>query len=146
MNKKNLIFCAIILIVGIYWLVFGGSGQVVTVTILHLNDSESQLIHAGKGIEDFGGAARCVTVVKSLRSAAATDVVLTLSSGDNFLAGPEFEQPVFNHLRDIKRIASRINDIAGRIRSQFNQIPAQKTVLLLIRFPDKILNLAVYFF
>ena len=91
MNKKILIFCAIILIVGIYWVVFDGSGQVVTLTILHLNDSESQLLHAGKGIEDFGGAARGVTVVKNLRSAAATDVVLTLSSGDNFLAGPEFK-------------------------------------------------------
>lgn len=91
MNKKILISCAIILIVAIYWVVFDGSGQVVTVTILHLNDSESQLLHAGKGIEDFGGAAHSVTVVKNLRSAAATDVVLTVSSGDNFLAGPEFK-------------------------------------------------------
>ena len=91
MNKKILISCAIILIVAIYWVVFDGSGQVVTLTILHLNDSESQLLHAGKGIEDFGGAARSVAVVKNLRSAAATDVVLTVSSGDNFLAGPEFK-------------------------------------------------------
>ena len=91
MNKKNLISCVFILIVGIYWVVFDGSGQVVTLTILHLNDNESQLLHAGNGIEDFGGAARVVTVVKNLRSAAETDVVLTLSSGDNFLAGPEFK-------------------------------------------------------
>ncbi|MGD9173467.1 MAG: 5'-nucleotidase C-terminal domain-containing protein [Desulfobacterales bacterium] len=91
MNKKILIPCAIILIVGIYWFLFDGSGQGVTLTILHLNDGESQLLHAGKGIEDFGGAARSVTVVKNLRSAATTDVVLTLSSGDNFLAGPEFK-------------------------------------------------------
>jgi len=91
MNKKILISCAFILIVGIYWVVFDGAGQVVTLTILHLNDNESQLLHAGKGIEDFGGAARVVTVVKNLRAATATDVVLTLSSGDNFLAGPEFK-------------------------------------------------------
>ena len=91
MNKKILISCAFILIVGIYWVVFDGAGQVVTLTILHLNDNESQLLHAGNGIEDFGGAARAVTVVKNLRSAAETDVVLTLSSGDNFLAGPEFK-------------------------------------------------------
>ncbi|MGD1970935.1 MAG: bifunctional metallophosphatase/5'-nucleotidase [Desulfobacterales bacterium] len=91
MNKKILICCAIILIVGVSWLMFDGSGQVVTLTIIHLNDSESQLLHAGKGIEDFGGAARSVALVKNLRSAAATDVVLTLSSGDNFLAGPEFK-------------------------------------------------------
>ena len=91
MNKKILISFAIILTFGIYLLVFDGSGQLVTLTILHLNDNESQLLHAGNGIEDFGGAARVVTVVKNLRSAATTDVVLTLSSGDNFLAGPEFK-------------------------------------------------------
>jgi 5'-nucleotidase/UDP-sugar diphosphatase len=91
MNKKILISFAIILTFGIYLLVFDGSGQVVTLTILHLNDNESQLLHAGNGIEDFGGAARIVTVVKNLRSAAATDVILTLSSGDNFLNGPEFK-------------------------------------------------------
>ena len=91
MNKKIFICCALILVVGIYLLVFDGSGQVVTLTILHLNDNESQLLHAGKGAEEFGGAARLVTVVKSLRSAATTDVVLTLSSGDNFLTGPEFK-------------------------------------------------------
>ena len=91
MNKKILVSIAIILIFGIYLLVFDGSGQLVTLTLLHLNDNESQLLHAGNGIEDFGGAARVVTVVKNLRSAATTDVVLTLSSGDNFLAGPEFK-------------------------------------------------------
>ena len=72
-------------------MVFQGSGKIVTLTILHLNDNESQILHAGSGSEDFGGAARVVTVVKNLRSTATTDVVLTLSSGDNFLAGPEFK-------------------------------------------------------
>ena len=37
MNKKNLISCVFILIVGIYWVVFDSAGQVVTLTILHLN-------------------------------------------------------------------------------------------------------------
>ena len=98
MNKKFLIICSLVLIFGIYMLLLDESGQVVTLTILHLNDNESQLLHAGKGIEDFGGAARVVTVVKNLRSAATTDVILTLSSGDNFLAGPEFKASlaVFN--------------------------------------------------
>ena len=91
MKKKFLIAGAIILIIGIYWVVFQSSGQVVTLTVLHLNDGESKLLHAGKGIEDFGGAARSVTVVKNLRSAAASDAVLTISSGDNFLSGPEFK-------------------------------------------------------
>ncbi len=66
-------------------------------TILHNNDAESQLIHAGTGLEDFGGAARFVSLHDQLRSAAdmpdddeRSYAVLTLSSGDNFLAGPEF--------------------------------------------------------
>jgi 2',3'-cyclic-nucleotide 2'-phosphodiesterase (5'-nucleotidase family) len=65
-------------------------------TILHNNDGESQLIDAGTGaLEDFGGVARFASVVKGLRMEAsslpgAKKGVLMLSSGDNFLAGPEF--------------------------------------------------------
>ncbi len=61
-------------------------------TILHNNDAESQLLNAGSGIEDFGGAARFVSKVNQLRLKAwlRGDKVLMLSSGDNFLAGPEF--------------------------------------------------------
>ena len=91
MNNKILISCVLISIFGILWVLFDGSGQEITVTILHLNDNESKLLHAGSGMEDFGGAARTVTVVKNLRLTSPTDVVLTLSSGDNFLAGPEFK-------------------------------------------------------
>jgi len=60
--------------------------------ILHNNDGESQLLNAGRGLEDFGGAARFVTLVKQQRDQASAQgcVVLTLSSGDNFLPGPEF--------------------------------------------------------
>ena len=91
MNKKILISCSLFLVFGFSLLASGGSGPTVTLTILHLNDSESQLIHAGNGMEDFGGAARVVTIVKNLRSAAKMDVVLTVSAGDNFLIGPEFK-------------------------------------------------------
>ncbi len=56
-------------------------------TILHNNDGESQLISAS-GEPDFGGVARFKTLVDA-EKAAATNVVL-ISSGDNFLAGPEF--------------------------------------------------------
>ena len=61
-------------------------------TILHNNDAESQLLHAGSGREDFGGAARFVSLVRQTRASAEAKgcAVLTLSSGDNFLAGPEF--------------------------------------------------------
>ena len=72
-------------------------------TVLHNNDGESHLINAGKGLEDFGGAARFATLVQSLKYQATQSPltilqrpcsskrgVVMLSSGDNFLAGPEF--------------------------------------------------------
>ena len=36
-------------------------------TILHNNDGESQVINAGGGLEDFGGAAAFRTVVENLK-------------------------------------------------------------------------------
>jgi alkaline phosphatase len=66
-------------------------------TIVHNNDGESQLVNAGGNLQDFGGVARFKTLVDNLRSEARSDNnqfdsdgILTLSSGDNFLAGPEF--------------------------------------------------------
>ena len=68
-------------------------------TILHNNDGESQVIDAGSGLEDFGGAARFKTLVDDLEKDAvngpwvqrgAKRGVVMISSGDNFLAGPEF--------------------------------------------------------
>jgi 5'-nucleotidase len=68
-------------------------------TILHNNDGESQVINAGGGLEDFGGAAAFRTVVENLKWEAthgpwprrgAKRGVVMLSSGDNFIAGPEF--------------------------------------------------------
>jgi len=58
------------------------------ITVLHNNDGESQLVNAGGDLEDYGGAARFNTLV-DMRKAAYTNVVM-ISSGDNFLAGPEF--------------------------------------------------------
>ena len=61
-----------------------------TLTVLHNNDGESQLISA-PGQPDFGGVARFKTLMDDLRADAdAAGGVVTLSSGDNFLAGPEF--------------------------------------------------------
>jgi 5'-nucleotidase len=73
----------------------------IWLTILHNNDGESQLINRGSGLEDFGGVARFKTLVDELRADGlsyshfpynipAKKGVLMLSSGDNFLAGPEF--------------------------------------------------------
>lgn len=72
---------------------------VYTLTVLHNNDGESQVVNAGGDITDFGGAARFKTVVDDLRGAvtpSATEGVLMLSSGDNFLAGPEFNAGLLN--------------------------------------------------
>ncbi|MGH7559356.1 MAG: bifunctional metallophosphatase/5'-nucleotidase [Gemmatimonadota bacterium] len=74
-------------------------------TLLHNNDGESQLIDAGTGREDFGGLARFATLVDELRetgdeapanrgrltaSQEVPAVSILVSSGDNYLAGPEF--------------------------------------------------------
>lgn len=68
-------------------------------TVLHNNDGESDLINLGGGLEDFGGVARFKTLVDRLKWEAvhgkppthpAAQSVIMVSSGDNFLAGPEF--------------------------------------------------------
>jgi 2',3'-cyclic-nucleotide 2'-phosphodiesterase (5'-nucleotidase family) len=76
-------------------------------TLLHANDPESQLVHAGSLQDDaasapltgfggadgqfinFGGAARFVSKLRELRSDSEADGVLVLSAGDNFLPGLE---------------------------------------------------------
>lgn len=62
--------------------------QTYELTIFHCNDSESQLIDLGSGLEDFGGAARFVTKINELRSLVGNSI--TVSSGDNTIPGPEF--------------------------------------------------------
>ncbi|MEO1351839.1 MAG: bifunctional metallophosphatase/5'-nucleotidase [Cyanobacteria bacterium J06635_15] len=61
-----------------------------TLTLLHNNDGESQLTPDG----DEAGAARFVTLINSLQNEATTDGVITLSSGDNFLAGTAFDASI----------------------------------------------------
>lgn len=68
-----------------------------TLTVLHCNDAESQLIDLGGELTDFGGAARFATLMRELHDEAAysnplreDQGVLVLTSGDNYLAGPEF--------------------------------------------------------
>ncbi len=63
-----------------------------TLTILHNNDGESQLLGAPAD-PNFGGIARFVALARSLQAAATAapnSGVVTLSSGDNYLAGPQF--------------------------------------------------------
>lgn len=66
-----------------------------TLTLLHNNDGESKLINAGSGeSENYGGIASFVKLAKKLQSEATHDI--TLSSGDNFLAGPNFSAGLNN--------------------------------------------------
>jgi 5'-nucleotidase / UDP-sugar diphosphatase len=70
-----------------------------TLTILHFNDAESHLLSVGdpeidpatvptanaSDLVNYGGAARFVTVMNDARKNAATDAVIEISAGDNFL-------------------------------------------------------------
>ncbi|MDX1541993.1 MAG: hypothetical protein R3349_11385, partial [Geminicoccaceae bacterium] len=96
-------------VVGALGLLLGGDASAqdqtpaLCLTILHNNDAESQLLDAGSGLESYGGAAEFISVVRREREDAAQNgcedlappevprAVITLSSGDNFLAGPEFD-------------------------------------------------------
>jgi len=66
----------------------------VTLTLIHFNDGESKLLNAGKDLEDFGGIARFASVINTIRSGVDNDTTahyhITVSSGDNFITGPEF--------------------------------------------------------
>ncbi|MBC8090786.1 MAG: 5'-nucleotidase C-terminal domain-containing protein [Pseudonocardia sp.] len=66
-------------------------------TILHNNDGESQL-RGAPGQPDFGGIARFVALTQALQAQAKEtgSGLLTVSSGDNFLAGPEFQASLDN--------------------------------------------------
>ncbi len=67
-------------------------GDCFRLQVLHNNDAESQLVNAGSGIEEFGGAAQFKTVVDELRAEAAAEgrANVTVTSGDNFIPSPEF--------------------------------------------------------
>src|SRR6266498_4593824 len=77
-------------------------GQVhFRLTILHNDDSESQLIDAGPGLEDFGGVARFATLAQKLRIEAQRDSslrtkrgVIVLNAGDNIFSGAELNASI----------------------------------------------------
>ena len=67
--------------------------QSLRLTLLHNNDGESALLPSGAR----GGIARFGTLVNELRTQAeAQGGVLLLSSGDNFLAGPQLQASLEN--------------------------------------------------
>ncbi|MBK6766714.1 MAG: hypothetical protein IPG71_10470 [bacterium] len=67
-------------------------------TILHNNDGESKLSTTGTSQPNYAGGARFVTKVNELKTWGAmnSDGVITLSSGDNFLAGAQYNAGVAN--------------------------------------------------
>jgi 2',3'-cyclic-nucleotide 2'-phosphodiesterase (5'-nucleotidase family) len=86
-----------------FLLLFGsaveGADQEISfwLTVLHNDDAESQLIHAGPGLEDFGGVARFATIAAELKRAAIRRLeertrqgVILLSAGDNIFPGAVF--------------------------------------------------------
>jgi 5'-nucleotidase len=100
---KVLFVFSLVILLAAPCLAKGGHGHgLFWLTVLHNNDGESQLINAGSGIEDFGGAARFTTVARKAKFQAKFGHlqghkknrhkmgVVMLRSGDNFLAGPEF--------------------------------------------------------
>lgn len=110
MNRKVGLFLSTLLIVTLLLAAGSASAEIgpqvdFYLTILHNNDGESQVIDAGSGLEDFGGAARFKAVVDRLKGDAvngpwiqrgAKRGVMMLSSGDNFIAGPEFNASLVN--------------------------------------------------
>ena len=66
----------------------------VTITILHNNDGESNLLPDEEGGDP--GIARFVATLRALQQNAAGDGVVTLTSGDNFLASKEFSASLEN--------------------------------------------------
>lgn len=58
-----------------------------TLTILHNNDGESKLVPNEE--DGLPGVARFVSAMKELQASATSDGVITLTSGDNFLASKE---------------------------------------------------------
>ena len=88
--RWSLIPVIVAVLVAAFLTMLGDEGDLKLV-ILHHNDGESQLVQASDDLPDFGGVARFAGLVDQLRSEAVEDgaAVITLSSGDNVLSGPE---------------------------------------------------------
>ena len=70
--------------------VYGVRGA-LTLTLLHNNDGESEVLpDTLDGFGAVGGIARFASAVESVRGSTGADGTLLVSSGDNYLAGPEF--------------------------------------------------------
>ncbi len=88
-RRLRALACTTVLATG---LLAGAAQAATTLTIFHNNDGESDLLPNG----DIGGIGGYVGTLGALRAANTSDVQLTLSSGDNFLPGPEFNASLNN--------------------------------------------------
>jgi len=87
LSKLSLLLIIIILFV------INLNSQTYRLTILHNNDAKSKHIRPTTiGQEDFGGVSKLKTMYDSLKAGCLRDGynVITLSPGNNILAGPEF--------------------------------------------------------
>ncbi|MBK8130701.1 MAG: 5'-nucleotidase C-terminal domain-containing protein [bacterium] len=80
------------------WITTGSALANYTRTILHNNDGESRLSATGTAQPNYAGAARFVTKCNDMKTWAITntDGYVMISSGDNFLAGSQYNAGVVN--------------------------------------------------
>lgn len=133
MNLKHVTLAMIASVAGTSAALAGEDTAVFYLHLLHSNDGESQLVNAGSGQEDFGGVARFKTVVDNLRAEAAVlpnngadRGVILVSSGDNFLPGPEFNASISNGVPFYDTIAMQLigYDISAIGNHEFDLGPA----------------------
>jgi len=105
------------------------SADSVTVTILHNNDGESKLL--GDVESGFPGVARFVAAMRELQAAAAeAGPVVTLTSGDNFLAslelgvsldreGPMYDTVALSGLYDAMALGNHDFDFGPDVTARF---------------------------
>jgi len=74
---------------GLVFCVSVQAAETASLTILHNNDGESQRLNESTAGAAFGGAARFVSAIRTARKVKSDRDILTISSGDNFLASPE---------------------------------------------------------
>ncbi|MBI1315579.1 T9SS type A sorting domain-containing protein [bacterium] len=77
---------------------FGSANAQLSLTVFHNNDGESKLTASGTGaLADYGGVARFRSLMDTLRADATANgyEFITVSSGDNYLAGSEFNAGLY---------------------------------------------------
>ncbi len=105
------------------------TGESVRLTILHNNDGESKLLPSAES--GFPGVARFVAEMRELQAAAANDgPVVTLTSGDNFLAslelgvslereGPMYDSVALSGVYDAMALGNHDFDFGPDVTARF---------------------------